>query len=91
VRRKLPHARAFVPVLSKHASGTRAAILKDEMRFAKSRGIPVLPFVIGPADIPFGFGDSVYTEAPDWHGDEAHPGFQSLVTKLRTTDVTPAI
>lgn len=85
VRAEIPQSLAFVPVLSRHAKGERNTILKDEMRFAKKQKKPILPFLIGPADIPFGFGDLSYTEAHDWIGDEGHQGYQQLKAKIATT------
>lgn len=85
VRAEIPKSLALVPVLSRHAKGERKTILKDEMRFAKEQSKPILPFLIGPADIPFGFGDLSHTKAHNWIGDEGHKGYQQLKAKIATT------
>jgi queuine/archaeosine tRNA-ribosyltransferase len=82
VRSEIPKALALVPILSKHANSKRMAILKDEMRFAQQQNKPIFPFLIGPADIPFGFGDLNHTKAHGWNGAEWHPGYKQLQTKL---------
>ena len=76
VRAEIPKTSALVPVLSRHATTERSKILKDEMRYAKARQKPILPFLISPADIPFGFGDLNHTKAYDWIGEEGHRGYQ---------------
>lgn len=85
VRSEIPKASAIVPVLSQHATGGRMTILKDEMRFAKEKKKPILPFLIGPAKMPFGFGDLNHTKAYDWIGEEEHQGYQQLKSKIAST------
>src|SRR4030067_53865 len=75
VRAQIGVSRAVVPVLSQHATGKRKTIIKDEMRFALKEGKPIFPFLIGAADVPFGFGDLSHTEAHGWVGEEGHQGF----------------
>jgi queuine/archaeosine tRNA-ribosyltransferase len=82
VRAEIPKSSAFVPVLSKHAKGGRKVIIKDEMRIAKTHKRPILPFLIGPAEIPIGFGDLNHTEAHGWVGDDGHTGYQRLKEKI---------
>ena len=82
VRTEIPKSSAFVPVLSKYAKGERKVIIKDEMRIAKMHKRPILPFLIGPAEIPIGFGDLNHTEAHGWVGDERHTGYQRLKEKI---------
>ncbi len=82
VRIEIPKSSAFVPVLSKHVKGERKVIIKDEMRIAKKHKRPILPFLIGPAEIPIGFGDLNHTEAHDWVGDEGHIGYRRLKEKI---------
>ncbi len=78
-------ANLVLPVLSKHTRGSRASILKDEMKFAGEIGKPLLPFLIGPAEIPFGFGNLNFTDAHGWNGDETADGFIQLRTKIAST------
>jgi len=85
VRAEIHTTSALVPVLSEHARGDRLSIIRDEMHLAKKLDKPILPFLIGPAEIPFGFGLLDHTEALGWGGDETHPGYQRLVAKLSTT------
>jgi hypothetical protein len=85
VRAKILESSAVVPVLSQHAKGERKTIVKDEMRYAKKEGKPIFPFLIGTADIPFGFGDLSHTEAHGWTGDEADEGYQQLKAKIAKT------
>jgi tRNA-guanine family transglycosylase len=82
VRREIDRASAVLPVLSAHTKGDRTNIIKDEMAFARKRGKPILPFLIGNAETPFGFGGLNYTSAYGWNGEEGQPGFQELKTKL---------
>lgn len=85
VRAEIVRAKAVVPVLSHYSKGKRIKILKDEMRFADSLGRAILPFVIGTADIPFGFGDINRTEAKDWNGEEGNEGYLELMRKIAET------
>lgn len=85
VRAEIPKCSALLPVLSRHAKGARKNILKDEMRFAQKQKKPILPFLIGPADVPFGFGDLSYTAAHDWSGEEGVQGYKQLKAKIATT------
>ncbi len=89
VRAEIPKSSALVPVLSQHAKAERNTILKDEMRFAKKYGKPILPFLIGPADIPFGFGDLSHTKALGWAGEDNHAGYQQLKAKIAKTIGSP--
>jgi len=52
------------------------------MRFAKREARPIFPFLIGTADVPFGFGDLSYSEAQGWEGEETHIGYQQLKAKM---------
>ena len=84
VRNQIVKATAIVAVLSQHADVERTAILADEMRFAKKNGKPILPFLIEPTDIPFGFGGLNHTEAYGWNGEGNHPGYRQLKDKITT-------
>ncbi|MCI1278996.1 MAG: toll/interleukin-1 receptor domain-containing protein [Nitrospira sp.] len=85
VRAKILKSSAVVPVLSQYAKGERKTIIKDEMRYAKKQGKPIFPFLIGTADVPFGFGDLSHTEAHDWNGEEGLQGYQQLKEKIAKT------
>jgi hypothetical protein len=85
VRKEIPKSLALVPVLSWHTRGERKNILKDEMQLAKSHNKPILPFVIGPGEMPLGFGGLHYTKAHGWDGKETHRGYQHLRAKLAKT------
>lgn len=85
VRKEIPKSIALVPVLSVHTRGERKNILKDEMQLAKSHNKPILPFVIGPGEMPLGFGGLHYTKAHDWNGKETHQGYQQLKAKITQT------
>ena len=85
VRTQIGVSRAVVPVLSQHSKGKRKTIIKDEMRFALKEGKPIFPFLIGAADVPFGFGDLNHTEAHGWAGEEEHHGYRQLKDKIATT------
>jgi hypothetical protein len=85
VRNEIDKSIAVVSVLSQHAKGKRKKIIKDEMRYAEQEGKIIFPFLIGPADIPFGFGDLNHTEANGWDGSENHPGYLLLENKISET------
>lgn len=85
LRAEIPKCLAIVPVLSAHFKGGRKKILRDEMGLAEAHMKPILPFLIGPAEVPLGFGGLNHTKAHDWTGDEAHPSFQLLKSKLTQT------
>lgn len=85
VRAEIGVSSAVVPVLSQHAKGKRKTIIKDEMRFAQKAGKPIFPFLVGAADVPFGFGDLNHTEAHDWTCDETHEGYLQLKSKIAAT------
>lgn len=85
VRLEIGKSLAVVPVLSQHAKGKRKTILKDEMRYSAQEGKAIFPFLIGPADVPFGFGDLNHTEAHGWSGAENHPGYLQLKNKISAT------
>lgn len=85
VRERILKSSAVVPVLSKHAKGARKTIIKDEMRFAREHKKPIFPFLIGTADVPFGFGDLSHTKADGWTGEETHSGYQQLKAKIAKT------
>lgn len=85
VRAEISRTILLVPVLSHHATIERMAILKDEMRYAKDQNKPILPFIISPSDIPFGFGDLNHTLAYEWNGEEEHQGFKELFTRIAAT------
>lgn len=85
IRDEIGKSLAVVSVLSQHAKGKRKAILKDEMRFAEKKGKKIFPFLIGPADVPFGFGDLDHTEAHGWNGAEKHQGYLHLKNKIAAT------
>lgn len=85
VRTEIGKSRIVVPLLSQCAKGERMTILKDEMRYAREQEKPILPLLIGPAEVPFGFGDLHHTNAPGWAGKEAHPGYQELKAKIVAT------
>lgn len=82
VRNEIGKSTAIVAVLSQHAEVERTAILADEMRYAIKLGKPILPFLIDPADVPFGFGGLNHTEAYGWSGAENHPGYLQLKNKI---------
>src|SRR5207244_11874601 len=46
---------------------------------------PILPFLIGPAEVPLGFGGLNHTKAHDWDGEEGHQGYKELKAKLTKT------
>jgi queuine/archaeosine tRNA-ribosyltransferase len=85
VRSEIDKSSAIVAVLSQHAKGKRKTIIKDEMRYAEKSGKKIFPFLIGPADVPFGFGDLHHTEAHGWHGEENDIGFMQLKGKIAAT------
>lgn len=85
VRLQIAISRAVLPVLSASARGERASILKDEMRYAKSKGKPILPFLIEGNDVPLGFGGLNHTPADGWKGQEGHEAYRMLKTKLQAT------
>jgi hypothetical protein len=85
VSAKILKSSAVVSVLSQYTKGERKTIIKDEMRYAKKQGKPIFPFLIGTADIPFGFGDLSYTKAHGWTGEETHQGYQQLKAKIAKT------
>jgi len=84
LREELPQCDCVVPVLSDTVKGERKAILKDEMRLAMLHSKPIIPFIIGAAEVPIGFGDLNHTEAFGWRGDPKQPGYQQLVSKIAT-------
>lgn len=84
VRAEIPRCTLVLPVLSDVARGDRKAIIKDEMRLARTQGKPILPFLLGPAEMPMGFGDLNRTVAYGWNGDAADTRFQELVSKVAT-------
>jgi len=85
VRSQISNCLALVPVLSQYVTGEREAILRDEMRLAKSLGKPILPFRINAGDVPFGFGGLNHTCAFGWLGDEGHKGYRQLKEKISKT------
>ena len=85
VRNEIGKSTAVVAVLSQHAEGERKTIITDEMRYAEKEGKTIFPFLIDPADVPFGFGDLNHTEAYGWNGAENHPGYLQLKNKISTT------
>lgn len=85
VRSEIGKSIAVVSVLSQHAKGKRKTIIKDEMRYAEKEGKKIFPFLIGPADVPFGFGDLNHTEAHGWNGAENHLGYLQLKNKIAAT------
>lgn len=82
VRGRLSQTRAVVALLSGALAGDRGAIIKDEMRLAARLGKPVLPFIIGEAEVPMGFGDHDHTRSNGWSGDPRAEGFQRLLQKI---------
>ena len=82
LRAEIPRSRAVVPVLSDHARGPRLDIVKDEMKLAKQHNVPIMPFLIGPAEIPLGFGGLNYTKDYGWIGDRSSNGYRSIERKL---------
>lgn len=85
VRSEIDKSTAIVAVLSQHAKGKRKTIIKDEMRYAEKKGKNIFPLLIGPADVPFGFGDLNHTEAHDWNGEENGSGYLQLKNKIAAT------
>lgn len=85
VRSEIDKSTAIVAVLSQHAKGKCKMIIKDEMRYAEKTGKKIFPLLIGPADVPFGFGDLNHTEAHGWSGEESDSGFQQLKSKITAT------
>lgn len=85
LRAEIPKSLAIVPVLSGHAKGLRKKILKDEMGLADIQRKPILPFLIGPAEVPFGFGGLNHIRAYGWNGKEEHQGYQELKSKIVET------
>src|SRR3954462_3742016 len=66
IRAEIPKSLAIVPVLSGHVKDGRKRILKDEMELAETGKKPIFPFLIGPAQVPLGFGGLHHTKAHDW-------------------------
>lgn len=85
LRDEIPKSLCIVPVLSGYAKGRRKRILKDEMELAETSKKPIFPFLIGPAQVPLGFGGLHHTKAHDWEGSEAHQGYQQLKSKISKT------
>ena len=85
VREAIARSASVVTVLSQHAKGERALIVKDEMRFAKQKGKPLFPFLIGDAEVPLGFGGLSYTSARGWSGNEGDAGYRELKGKIAAT------
>jgi queuine/archaeosine tRNA-ribosyltransferase len=85
VRAEIPKAKVLIPVLSGYAKGKRKHILKDEMRYADELDVAILPFLIGQAEIPFGFGDLNYAASSGWTGDPEDDGFLDLKSKIAVT------
>jgi len=85
VRAEIRKAKVLIAVLSGHAKGKRKTILKDEMRYAEAQGAAILPFLIGQAELPFGFGDLNYAASHGWTGDPEDDGFQDLKAKISVT------
>ena len=85
VRSEIARALVLVPVLSGNAIGERMNIVADEMRFAQSRQIATIPFLIGLAEMPFGFGGLNYVDAKGWVGEDDHQGYLQLLAKLDAT------
>lgn len=85
VRSEIDKSTAVVVVLSQHAKGKRKTIIKDEMRYAQNKSKKIFPLLIGPADVPFGFGDLNHTEAHGWKGEENNSGYQQLKNKISAT------
>jgi hypothetical protein len=57
-------------------------ILKDELRYAYKKKIPIFPFVIEQAEMPLGLGALDRTDAFNWKAEENHDGFKELVQKI---------
>jgi len=85
VRKMIPKSLLVVSVLSEHGESERIAIIRDEMHFTKKCNKPIFPFLIGKAEVPFGFGGMSYTRAHGWTGEEAHAGYQQLQGKIAKT------
>lgn len=85
LRAEIPKSLAIVPVLSGHVKGGRKRILKDEMELAETGKIPIFPFLIGPAQVPLGFGGLHHTQAHAWGGNETNQGYQQLKEKIAKT------
>lgn len=85
VRDEIGKSVAVVSVLSQHVKGKRKKIIKDEMRYADQINKTIFPFLIGPAEVPLGFGDLNHTEAHGWAGKENHSGYQQLKNKIAAT------
>lgn len=84
LREQILQSAALVPVFSEHATSERTTILRDEIRLADAQKMPILPFLIGPAQLPMGFGGLHRTEAYGWDGDEEDPGYRQLESRIAT-------
>lgn len=82
VREKIRDCGAVIAILSGHARNERTMIFRDEIDLALKCTKPVLPFVIGEAEIPLGIGPLNRTEAIGWKGSEDDSGFQQLKKKV---------
>jgi queuine/archaeosine tRNA-ribosyltransferase len=90
VRAEIARSRALLAVLSPAATGGRVAILRDEIRFALRMDLPVLLFLIGEVEVPFGLGGIDRVDAFGWTGDPQDARYLRLAKKIAATlDVTP--
>ncbi len=85
VRTEIAQSAAVVAVLSRHADGDRADIIRDEMLLAKTKGIPLFPFLISLIDMPLGFGGQNRTDAYGFSGQEDDEGYRELERRLTRT------
>lgn len=84
VRREIDACQTVIAVINSTFVSDRRGILADEMRYAQGQN-KLLPFFIGRATLPFGFGELARTEAFSWRGDSRDSGFRSLIQKLQAT------
>lgn len=75
------NSKGVVALLTKTAA--QKSIFKDEARYAHEQNIPIFPFAIESEKMPLGLRSLNRTDAFGWRGEAAHPGFQSLIKKIR--------
>ncbi len=79
-RAEIERARCVLPILSRHTNGKRN--FRGELELACRLEKPLFPLRIGSGDIPLSIEHFSRTEAIGWGGEETHPGFQQLLSKL---------
>ncbi|MDZ4383621.1 MAG: hypothetical protein U0937_03165, partial [Thermodesulfovibrionia bacterium] len=81
VRTAIGNSKGVVALLTKTAA--QKPIFKDEARYAHAQNIPIFPFAIELVEMPLGLRSLNRTNAFGWRGEFTHPGFQSLIKKIR--------